>query len=83
MQPQEREVSFQRRFEEIHRQEVEVALEEVSAAGLLQVKQVKVVPITSMAELEPQSQVPIGFHVRVSDWQLQLLFDEETILVLV
>ncbi len=67
----------------MHRQEVEVALEEVSADGLLQLKHEKVVPITSMAELEPQSQAPIGFHERVCDWQLQLLFDEETILVLV
>lgn len=83
LQPQEREVSFQIRFEEIHLQEVEVALEVVNAVGLLQLKQENVVPIISMAELEPQSQTPIGFHVRVTDWQAQLLFDEETILVFV
>jgi len=83
LHPQEREVWFQIRLEEIQLHEVEVALEEVSAVGLLQLKQVNVVPTIIMAELVPQSQKPDGFHDNTPIWQLQLLFSELTTLVLV
>lgn len=36
-----------------------------------------------MAELGPQSQIPIGFQIRTTDWQVQLLFRELMILALV